>query len=243
MNAAEWAAPDGPARDHFRCSSGRSVLVLVEDFTFKPGQRRALVRCLDAAGIDKAAVADIEQRVPTLRVLLASRGATRKTAEQLLRLAKASERFVSVLGPPRVDDGPPKDDDPLDFAGRELLTQRLGYAAFLTNLTESHWILQRALDLLNQERGKRLARAGAPNKAARAWLLRELEEILSRHRGRSRRKILEALARHGVKTPAKATDLPVATCARIVLEAIGQPVPETLQRVANRTVKNLPRNT
>jgi hypothetical protein len=222
--------------------------VLVEDFTFTPVQRRALVCCLSAAGVAEApAIAEIEQIVPTFRVLLASRGATRETAEQLRRLAEASARFVAVLGPPRVDDGPPRRDDPLDFPGRELLSEtvmRRGYApAFLTQLIKGHRILERALDLLNLERGKRLARAGAPVKAARAWLLRELAEILGRHHRPSRRKVLEALARHGLKAPAKARGLPVAECAAIVLKAIGQPAPASLPKVARRTAKNLPRNT
>ena len=223
--------------------------MLVEDFTFTPVQRRALVGCLSAAGVAEGpAIAELEQKVPTFRVLLASREATRETAEQLRRLAEASARFVAMLGPPRVDDGPPKLDDPLDFPGRELLREtvvRRGYApAFLTQLIEGHRILEQALDLLNQERGKRLARAGAPSKAARAWLLREVAEILTRHHRRTRTTMLKLMARQGVKARgAMARGLPVAECAAIVLKAIGQPAPASLPRVARRSVKNLPRNT
>lgn len=69
--------------------------------------------------------------------------------------------------------------------------------------------------------------------------MRQLFEILTRHRKPARRKVLETLARQGISAPARTRNLPLEECVRIVLEAVGEPVPVALPKLA-RKVKNLP---
>jgi hypothetical protein len=201
---------------------------ITDGFTFEPAARRELARCLDAGGVAAAAIPEIEQAVDVFRVQLASPGPTRDTAERLRRLAAASERFMAGLET--------LDDDGRDLL-RETLMQRGAAPCALQALRERHEALERALEVLDRERGKRLAKPGRPREGARTWLLRELHEILTRHHRLSQHNVLEALARHGVSTSARSRNLPLAECARIVLRAVGEPVPAALPRLARKVQK------
>ncbi len=211
--------------------------MLVEDFTLAPTARKALARHLSTAGVAEAAIPEIEQAATTFRVLLASRGPTRETTRRLRQLAEASEGFRAALIPP----------GGLEDHGHDLVTQtvmRLGYSkGFLARLDEAHRILERAIDAVDADTGRRLARGGRPREVARDWLRQQLEEILRRHYRPTRQKVLELLARQGRKAPTRMRSLPMRECEGIIVRAVaeasdGRPTQPRLPTVP-RKVKNL----
>src|SRR5262249_9769953 len=162
-----------------------------QGFTFASKSRRELIACLKVVGIAETAIPEIQNITEVFLAILASPRATTQTAKQLRRLAEASEQFTDQVVQVELDD-----------AGRDLLVQAIAQLRyrpdFLHRLKEGHHILERALELVDRQRGVRLAREGRPQERARDWMLDELRQILPHHRlvmPRVRRKALEAMAK------------------------------------------------
>lgn len=201
--------------------------------TFDVETRLLLKACMDKGGVESdPAITEIEAAVEIFTVVRASPEPGRTSADQLKRIAKASDRLAHELAQ-------------LDEAGDDLLVERLmlnGHgpdAVVRLRITLEH--LEKALSALEWDR-EQIAKPGRPPERARHMLLVDIHAALIRNRRKTRQAVLEQLAKQGLK--AKPLTLPLEACARIVLRAVKEPVPRDLPKIVRAIRgKNLPEST